>query len=137
MSKIEILLIALFVILSFVSSAVKKWKRTVAPQYPPTVDSDEWEEEPLPQEIAEPSTVFSRLKIENFAENENYFTYETTAHNYNHAIQDRDEFSIKMQSDDVQYIENEKDKNWRFDFNAEELYKGIIYNEILQRPKYL
>ncbi|MDR1113161.1 MAG: hypothetical protein LBL18_05335 [Bacteroidales bacterium] len=137
MSKIEIFLIALFVILSFVSSAVKKWKGTVAPKFPPTIDSDEWEEEPLPQEIAEPSTVFSRLKVEKFAENENYFTHETTVHNYDHITQNRDEFSAKMQLNDVQYIENEEDKNWRFDFNAEELYKGIIYNEILQRPKYL
>jgi hypothetical protein len=37
----------------------------------------------------------------------------------------------------MQSIENEEEKNLEFDFNAEELYKGIIYSEILQRPKYL
>jgi hypothetical protein len=135
-SKIEIFLVVLFVLLSLISSIVKKKKGTTAVQHPPPTP-EEWEEEPFMQEILEAYNATSRQKTENFAEKRDYFTYETAASNYDRRSQQKDEFSAKKQPDEIQSVENEEEKKLEFDFNTEELYKGIIYSEILQRPKYL
>jgi hypothetical protein len=136
MSKIEIFLVVLFVLLSLISSIAKKKKRTTAAQHPP-LTPEEWEEEPFMQDILEAYNTTSRQKTENFAEKRDYFTYETAASNYDRTSKQRDGFSAKKQPDAMQSIENEEEKNLELDFNTEELYKGIIYSEILQRPKYL
>ena len=137
MSKIEIFLVVLFVLLSLISSVAKKKKKVTAAQYPPAPEPEEWEEESVMQEFFEAYNTVSRKKTENFSEKGDYFTYETAASNYDSMSQYRDEFLAKKQPEEAQHIENEEEKNREFDFSTEELYKGIIYSEILQRPKYL
>jgi hypothetical protein len=137
MSKIEIFLVVLFVLLSLISSAVKKKKKVATAKYPPASEPEEWDEEIVRQDVFESYDTASRQKTENFSENGNYFTYETAANHYDSTSQYKDKILAKKQPEAVQIVENEEEKSREFDFSTEELYKGIIYSEILQRPDYL
>ena len=114
-------------------------------QYQQTVTQDPAPEpqsaRPLWQEVVE--TVLqeegserenSSTSYEEIPKNSSYFTYETYEPEITEETHREETFSEEPVEKSVQNIDNEIEKTGLISIEMEELYKGIVYSEILKRP---
>ena len=78
-------------------------------------------------------TVSSTLS-EEIPKNQDYFTYETYEPEIKEEIPKEETSSKESVEKNVQNIDNEIEKTPPISLDMDELYKGIIYSEILKRP---
>ena len=71
---------------------------------------------------------------EEIPKNNDYFTYESLEPEINVEKPVADSYSEKNVEINVQNIESEEEKKPQISLDMEELYKGVIYSEILKRP---
>lgn len=86
-----------------------------------------------PDEENEFETVVTSTAEEN-PKNVNYFTYETIDPEVGENIHTEENCSNNTVENNVQNVDNETVKNQQNIVDLEELYKGVIYSEILKRP---
>lgn len=65
---------------------------------------------------------------------EDYFTYERVEPEIEQPINKSETCFVDNVDNNVQNIENEEEKNPKLTFEMSEIYKGVIYSEILKRP---
>ena len=110
--------------------AQRKPKPSPFPQ--PTVVSEPiWEdnsEETLREEMEKPTS------YEEIPKNAPYFTYENLEPEINEEKQPAEGCSEKNVEINVQNVENEGEKKSPVSLDMEDIYKGVIYSEILKRP---
>ena len=110
--------------------AQRKPKPSPFPQ--PTVMSEpEWEtlEADYQEEEAKPPT-----SCEEIPKNNPYFTYENLEPEINEETSAVKSCSGSDVEINVQNIEDEERKKMQISLDMEDLYKGIVYSEILKRP---
>ena len=124
-----LLLLALWLGPKLIEVLLKKGKENgkAIPTPPPFEEEFETEEE-----VCEPP----RMNVQNMRETEanspnetEYFTYERDAEDAG-PFTEKKEPSTEM---DLQIIDSENIKKPKLHFDEEELYKGVIYSEILKR----
>ena len=134
-----------FVILRAYTKAKKKnaqqqARRRPAPR-PVEVEPEGENEKPLwhdvfdsPQEetMQEPSFVTS--SSEEIPKNQPYFTYETIEPEIREEMDNGQSSSINSVEKNVQNIDSENEKMSPISLDMEDIYKGVIYSEILKRP---
>lgn len=95
-------------------------------------------EEFMPEEpaVEHPETIMSESanNAEIYPKNEEYFTYETVTDDEVNFAENSEKKSTKTESDEKQDVGTQKENNSLIDFDSDELVKGVIYSEILQRP---
>lgn len=116
----------------------KARQRSARPMVPPTSES---EEEPSWHEIFEfeqtvtkqgPSVASS--SYEEIPKNQSYFTYETIEPEIKENVRAEETSYNESVEKNVQNIDNEMEKSPQFSLDMKEIYKGVIYSEILKRP---
>lgn len=127
-----------FVLLRAYSKAKRKNQQQVQrkpkpnPFPQPTVVSEpEWEtsETDYRYENTKEATSYEEIP-----KNNDYFTYESLEPEINVEKPVADSYSEKNVEINVQNIESEEEKKPQISLDMEELYKGVIYSEILKRP---
>lgn len=89
-------------------------------------------EKPLRQEMQEPSV--APMSYEEIPKNQSYFTYETIEPEIKQEAYPKASSSGEAVEKNVQNIDIEDEKNLQISLEKEDIYKGIIYSEILKRP---
>ena len=84
-----------------------------------------------PRPAVRPVTASS---YEEIPKNQPYFTYETLEPEIKNESPIEEVSSVDSVEKNVQNIENESEKKLQISMDMEELYKGVIYSEILKRP---
>lgn len=122
---ISILVLIILGLAPTIIKAVKEKGKVVAP---PPVDESEFEETVF-ETAAKNDVSKMRQTVPNSPNDSDYFTYETID-------PEDDSFSEKEKSTPVNFsqtTDNEVEKMPQLNFDEEELYKGVIYSEILKR----
>ena len=146
---ITIAVVALFFISSYAKAKKKKaqqaqrrqqqMRRQPAPA--PVTPSFEESEKPLwqdfmenVQEETEEKPFVSSSSYEEIPKNQSYFTYETIEPEIKEESHDKETSFGEAVEKNVQNIDNEGEKMSPISLDLEEIYKGVVYSEILKRP---
>ena len=100
-------------------------------QQPTVMSEPEWEtlEPDYREEEAKQPTSYEEIP-----KNSSYFTYESIEPEINGEGTSVESYSEKNVETNVQNIENEDEKKRQISIDLNEMYKGVIYSEILKRP---
>lgn len=145
---IPIAVVAIFILNSYIK--IKKKQAQVAqqqqkarrrPSPPPVPPSFEENEKPVWQDIFESSQTepvsdpqVSATSYEEIPKNPSYFSYETIEPEIKEEPQNRETSFHEAVEKNVQNIDNKEEKMSPISLDMEDIYKGVIYSEILKRP---
>lgn len=145
---IPIAVVAFFIINSYVKvkkkqeqAARQQQKARRRPSPAPVAPSFEENEKPVWQEIYESTRTepvsdpqVSATSYEEIPKNPSYFSYETIEPEIREEPQNRETSFHEAVEKNVQNIDNENVKISPISLDMEEIYKGVVYSEILKRP---
>lgn len=66
--------------------------------------------------------------------NQEYFTYETFEPEIKEEVPEEEVSPVESVDKNVQIVDSEDEKKLQISLEMEDLYKGVIYSEILKRP---
>lgn len=130
--KIWDVVITIAVILGYFLLSPKKKQVKKSP--PPFLNTEQEEEEYEPAVFSNAKEDYESRKSENISQENEYFTYETSEPSNEDSYETlapKHEMKTQQISQDIQ---NEDEKSVLLTFEEDELYKGIIFSQILQRP---
>ena len=130
--KILDVVITIAVILAYFLLSPKK--KQVKKNPPPFLNTEQEAEDFEHTVIPHVKEHYETPNRENISQENEYFTYETADSSNEvsyETITPKHEIKTEQISQDIQ---NEEEKSVIFTFEEDELYKGIIFSEILKRP---
>ena len=130
--KILDVVITIAVILAYFLLSPKK--KQVKKNPPPFLNTEQEAEDFEHTVIPQVKEHYETPNRENISQENEYFTYETADSSNEvsyETITPKHEIKTEQISQDIQ---NEEEKSVIFTFEEDELYKGIIFSEILKRP---
>ena len=130
--KIWDVVITIVVILAYFLLSPKK--KQVKKNPPPLLNTEEEDGDVEPAVIPNVKENYKPLNRENLSQENKYFTYESSDSS-NEVSYETLTPKHEMKTENIsQVIQNEDEKSVIFTFEEDELYKGIIFSEILKRP---
>lgn len=124
----DIISILVLIILGLAPTIIKAVKEKGKVVTPPPVDEPDFEDFEY-ETIAKEDDSKMRQTVTNSPNDSDYFTYETMDPETDSFVEEERKTVVI----NPQNIDNEKEKVPQFNFDEEELYKGVIYSEILKR----
>lgn len=124
----DIISILVLIILGLAPTIIKAVKEKGRVVTPPPVDEPDFEDFEY-ETIAKEDDSKMRQTVTNSPNDSDYFTYETMDPETDSFVEEERKTAVI----NPQNIDNEKEKVPQFNFDEEELYKGVIYSEILKR----
>lgn len=145
---IPIAVVAFFILNSYIKIKKKQAQATQQqqkarrrPSPAPVTPSFEENEKPVWQEIFESTQTesesdpqVSATSYEEIPKNPSYFSYETIEPEIKEEPQNRETSFHEAVEKNVQNIDNKEEKMSPISLDMEDIYKGVIYSEILKRP---
>ena len=124
----DIISILVLIILGLAPTIIKAVKEKGKVVTPPPVDEPEFEDFEY-ETIAKEDDSKMRQTVTNSPNDSDYFTYETMDPESDSFVEEERKTAVK----NLQNTDNEMEKVPQLNFDEEELYKGVIYSEILKR----
>lgn len=120
--------ILILIILGLAPTIIKAFKEKGKVVTPPPVDESEFEET-VYETAAKEDVSKMRQTVPNSPNDSDYFTYETIEPEDGSFVENE----MSAAANFSQTTDNEMEKAPQLNFDEEELYKGVIYSEILKR----
>ena len=124
----DIISILVLIILGLAPTIIKAVKEKGKVVTPPPVDEPEFEDFEY-ETVAKEDDSKMRQTVTNSPNDSDYFTYETMDPESDSFVEEERKTAVK----NLQNTDNEMEKVPQLNFDEEELYKGVIYSEILKR----
>lgn len=124
----DIISILVLIILGLAPTIIKAVKEKGKVVTPPPVDEPDFEDFEY-ETIAKEDDSKMRQTVTNSPNDSDYFTYETMDPESDSFVEEERKTAVK----NLQNTDNEMEKVPQLNFDEEELYKGVIYSEILKR----
>lgn len=124
----DIISILVLIILGLAPTIIKAVKEKGKVVTPPPVDEPDFEDFEY-ETIAKEDDSKMRQTVTNSPNDSDYFTYETMDPETDSFVEEERKTAVI----NPQNIDNEMEKVPQLNFDEEELYKGVIYSEILKR----
>lgn len=124
----DIISILVLIILGLAPTIIKAVKEKGKVVTPPPVDEPDFEDFEY-ETIAKEDDSKMRQTVTNSPNDSDYFTYETMDPETDSFVEEERKTAVK----NLQNTDNEMEKVPQLNFDEEELYKGVIYSEILKR----
>ena len=120
------ILITIGIFVIFFASSSRKLKKRKQQQQQQQSQRQK-QRRPVPSPIAQSS-------YEEIPKTQSYFTYETFEPEIKENYEEENISLEEVVEKNVQNIDNENEKTPQVSLDMEEIYKGVIYSEILKRP---
>lgn len=143
MSDLKDLIITAAIVVGYFLLFGRKRKKTAQPKNQTQRSNNEKPSRPTFEELMseqmstmqpEPIMPESTNNEEIYPKKEEYFTYETVIDEETTIAENFENESSKVDANDAQVNDIQKENNSLINLDSDELIKGVIYSEILQRP---
>ena len=121
------ILITIGIFVIFFASSSRKLKKIQQQQQRRQQQQKRQYRQPAPQPVAPTS-------YEEIPKNQPYFTYETFEPEIKDEVRKEETSSGESVENNVQNTDNEMEKTPQISLEMEDIYRGVIYSEILKRP---